>query len=215
MTDELRELLERALEALESASVWISRDLHAFKRGEYKSVANALRAALAAADEYERKNPLGGPASVFRAASERIEAGEDYDEVLRDYGLAHVDERAALAAPQTEQQRALENCRLFAARHRKEYWAQTILRFCAAGGVTGSPLRGAQHDASISAPQAEVCGCPPGGWCRTGVRCVDAPPQAEQHEPAACAQTGANFNHAQGGQHDGKTGEPGMWVPTR
>ncbi len=60
----------------------------------------ALRAALAAADEYERKNPLGGPASVFRAAAERIEAGEDYDAVLRDYGLAHVDEREALAAPQ-------------------------------------------------------------------------------------------------------------------
>lgn len=36
---------------------------------------------------------------------------------------------------------ALENCRLFAARHRKEEWAQTILRFCAEGGATGSPLR--------------------------------------------------------------------------
>jgi hypothetical protein len=35
----------------------------------------------------------------------------------------------------------LENCRLFAARHRKEEWARTILRFCAEGGATGSPLR--------------------------------------------------------------------------
>ena len=35
----------------------------------------------------------------------------------------------------------LENCRLFAARHRKEEWAKTILRFCAEGGATGSPLR--------------------------------------------------------------------------
>lgn len=36
---------------------------------------------------------------------------------------------------------ALENCRLYAARHRKEDWAATILRFCADGGATGSPLR--------------------------------------------------------------------------
>lgn len=40
---------------------------------------------------------------------------------------------------------ALENCRLFAARHRKEEWAKTILRFCAEGGATGSPLRASQQ----------------------------------------------------------------------
>lgn len=36
---------------------------------------------------------------------------------------------------------ALENCRLLAARHRKETWAPLILGFCAEGGVAGSPLR--------------------------------------------------------------------------
>lgn len=36
---------------------------------------------------------------------------------------------------------ALENCRLFAARHRSEEWAKTILRFCADGGSIGSPFR--------------------------------------------------------------------------
>lgn len=36
---------------------------------------------------------------------------------------------------------ALENCRLLAARHRKEDWALLILGFCAEGGVVGSPLR--------------------------------------------------------------------------
>ena len=36
---------------------------------------------------------------------------------------------------------ALDNCRCFARRHRKEEWAQTILRFCAEGGSTESPLR--------------------------------------------------------------------------
>lgn len=41
----------------------------------------------------------------------------------------------------TAELQALENCRLYAARHRKEDWAATILRFCADGGATGSPLR--------------------------------------------------------------------------
>lgn len=36
---------------------------------------------------------------------------------------------------------ALENCRLLAARHRKEDWALLILGFCAEGGVTGSITR--------------------------------------------------------------------------
>jgi hypothetical protein len=35
----------------------------------------------------------------------------------------------------------LENCRLLAARHRKEPWALLILRFCAEAGVVGSVTR--------------------------------------------------------------------------
>lgn len=41
----------------------------------------------------------------------------------------------------TDADKALENCRLYAARHRSEEWAKAILRFCAEAGVTGSPLR--------------------------------------------------------------------------
>lgn len=41
----------------------------------------------------------------------------------------------------------LENCRLYAARHRKEEWAKTILRFCEEAGVNGSPLRAALNTA--------------------------------------------------------------------
>lgn len=37
--------------------------------------------------------------------------------------------------------KALENCRLLAARHRKEEWATHILRFCGESGVIGSPIR--------------------------------------------------------------------------
>ena len=36
---------------------------------------------------------------------------------------------------------ALENCRLLAARHRKEEWASHILRFCSTVGVNANPLR--------------------------------------------------------------------------
>jgi hypothetical protein len=49
------------------------------------------------------------------------------------------------AAPRDEQvetlRHALENCRLYAARHRKEEWATHILRFCSEAGVVGSPMR--------------------------------------------------------------------------
>ena len=36
---------------------------------------------------------------------------------------------------------ALENCRLLAARHRKEEWAGHIIRFCKDAGLSGSPIR--------------------------------------------------------------------------
>lgn len=36
---------------------------------------------------------------------------------------------------------ALENCRLLAARHRKEEWAGHIMRFCKDAGLSGSPIR--------------------------------------------------------------------------
>lgn len=52
-------------------------------------------------------------------------------------------------------EQALENCRLFAARHRAEDWAKTILRFCNEGGATGSPLRAAL---ASQAQPCHVCG---------------------------------------------------------
>lgn len=36
---------------------------------------------------------------------------------------------------------ALENCRLLAARHRKEEWAGHVLRFCGESGVAGEVMR--------------------------------------------------------------------------
>lgn len=51
-------------------------------------------------------------------------------------------------------EQALENCRLFAARHRAEDWAKTILRFCNEGGATGSPLRAALASQVVQEPVA-------------------------------------------------------------
>ena len=48
---------------------------------------------------------------------------------------------AELEAQNESQRLALENIRLFAARHRKEDWALLVLRFCADGGVVGSITR--------------------------------------------------------------------------
>jgi hypothetical protein len=50
---------------------------------------------------YDEVNPLGGPAKMFRAIAERMEAGEPYHDVLRDYGVsvgAPDQEREAIAA---------------------------------------------------------------------------------------------------------------------
>ena len=51
---------------------------------------------------------------------------------------------------------ALENCKTLASRHRKEEWAQHILRFCADVGVTHNPLRATGADAELNRLRKEV-----------------------------------------------------------
>ena len=55
--------------------------------------------------------------------------------------LAVGDEIAALTQQRDLVVEALENCRLLAARHRKEEWAGHIMRFCKDAGLSGSPIR--------------------------------------------------------------------------
>lgn len=57
-----------------------------------------------------------------------------FGKVVSEARKAHKLEIARLHA-------ALENCRLLAARHRKEDWALSILRFCTEVGVAGSITR--------------------------------------------------------------------------
>ena len=51
------------------------------------------------------------------------------------------DEQRAMETEIEKLRNGLENCRLFAARNRKEDWALLILGFCAEAGVVGSITR--------------------------------------------------------------------------
>ena len=51
------------------------------------------------------------------------------------------DEQRAMEQEIEKMRMSLENCRLLAARHRKEDWALLILGFCAEAGVVGSVTR--------------------------------------------------------------------------
>ena len=62
---------------------------------------------------------------------------DTYNDRLRVWQAAKADSAAQVEALTF----GLENLRLFAARHRKEGWAQSILLICNTVGVTGSPLR--------------------------------------------------------------------------
>ena len=53
----------------------------------------------------------------------------------------HAAKVAELEAENEKLRSGLENCRLFAARHRKEDWALLILGLCAESGVVGSTTR--------------------------------------------------------------------------
>lgn len=71
------------------------------ERDRLKDVLESLRTASAttssaAAKEYARRNPLGGPAKVFEAMAARIRAGEEYYSVLDDYDLQHKSAASAI-----------------------------------------------------------------------------------------------------------------------
>lgn len=65
---------------------------------------------------------------------------EDWEEAKAENALLR-GQIAALRQQRDGLLKALENCRLLAARHRKEEWATHILRFCGESGVIGSPIR--------------------------------------------------------------------------
>lgn len=100
-----------------------------------------LRTATAEPDALERA-AQGKPPRLRNPG----ESTEDYriamgwDEPKSSPAVEKAMDRFYAAGPSRN---ALENCRLFAARHRKEEWAKTILKFCSEGGATGSPLRSA------------------------------------------------------------------------
>lgn len=90
-------VMRQALEALELSSphkCGQSDDLWLTERRAHADAIAALRAALAAQPqatrEYRQANPLGGPAKVFRAMADAIEAGDSYEDTLRRFEYAEV-----------------------------------------------------------------------------------------------------------------------------
>lgn len=100
----------------------------------------------------------------------------------------------------TPAHRALENIRLFAQRHRREEWAQTVLRFCIEGGAAPRTLRdlraelaedGASAPSTMSltvyvvpSPPAVCEGCHRGPKYYEGCSMVECP----QRRPLTAAQ---------------------------
>jgi len=124
---------------------------------------------------------LAAPTEAASAISEPGPTRDEIDLLVMQFGKPHRhtarvamarlldfmdNARAALdaaptgAAPEQAAQQGLENCRLYAARHRKEEWAKIILRLCKAGGAIGSPLR--EQAAQTSAAPTGAAAAPQG-----------------------------------------------------
>ena len=74
--------------------------------------------------------------NLFNALMAATGKNDELHKLLKEQegydGIAHDMEKLRLG---------LENCRLLAAKNRKEDWALLILRFCAEAGVAGSITR--------------------------------------------------------------------------
>jgi len=99
----------------------------------------ALAAPTGAAPEWYRDEawPIPADRAPTGAALAPVIPPEAWRWPRRIYVIDEIDGSPAEQAAQ----QGLENCRLYAARHRKEEWAKVILRLCKAGGAIGSPLR--------------------------------------------------------------------------
>lgn len=67
-------------------------------REQLREMAAEIAEARARKEAYTQVNPMGGPAVVFRAMAERIEAGEPFYDVLADYKFTTEDRLAAVSA---------------------------------------------------------------------------------------------------------------------
>lgn len=98
MTD--RDLMQQALAALEVVTPYtdslicyastIEEHPPNAIDGKVSAAITALREKLAQQEQYERANPLGGPAKVFYAIGDAICAGDDYHTTLQRFGYAEV-----------------------------------------------------------------------------------------------------------------------------
>jgi hypothetical protein len=82
------EVMKQALDVLiEINKLSIGEDAVVALPGEIDGAMDNLRAAIEQAEQYQRNNPLGGPAKVFDAMADAIRAGDDYHATLRSFGF--------------------------------------------------------------------------------------------------------------------------------
>ena len=98
---------------------------------------------LYAATQSEEYDPLldDREASVVRMRDMLSRASQADNERLSSEVKMHERSASAKAAELAVLRLALENCRTWAALHRKESWALAILRFCSEAGSGPNPLR--------------------------------------------------------------------------
>ena len=90
------------------------------------------------AEDWHSRIGYNSACEVLSKAADKIDALEV------EQPLTEPELRAGIELQLNEIERlrhGLENCRLFAARNRKESWALLILGFCAEAGVVGSVTR--------------------------------------------------------------------------
>ena len=87
----------------------------------------------------------GGIGSGYGIVTEAPGSGAENAEFEKDVAAAFANDAAVDSAMDRFHDRmaahGLEDCRLYAARHRKEAWAKEILRLCEKAGNKGNPLR--------------------------------------------------------------------------
>jgi hypothetical protein len=81
------EAMKQALEVLEQINQLSVGENAIALPGEIDAAMDNLRAAIEQAEQYQRNNPLGGPAKVFDAMADAIRAGDDYHATLRSFGF--------------------------------------------------------------------------------------------------------------------------------
>ena len=153
MTPEQQSAMRQALEALEEIAEWYGHDLSVGSLASSMYEASCLaKVQITALRRALEQQPVDEPVAFFDpqergfywAKPTNVDVPMTIKVEPMPLFATPPDIQAKVAELEAENAKlrsALENCRLLAARHRKEDWALLTLGFCAEGGVIGSITR--------------------------------------------------------------------------